>query len=283
MSHDPARALIAIEQARQAYRKKDRHSTRYWAQQAIALAPELEDGWLWLAAVSSPQASLSYLQRALAINPDSQKARQGIKWAVERQRAASAAASSRAATQPHRTQPSRSARSVSVGGQPTPIIMPATALKAARQPAPQLIQQPESHSPRIVVESSIPSYQFIIVRPVSRTPLPWVTVALIILFIWLIWTGVTPEFIAKALFSGENPVPIAEVILGKATRTPTATPTNTPTPTLTPTPTPTETPTPTPTPTYTPTPIPTDTPEPPPSGLRLPPAFPRFTCRCRRR
>ena len=227
MSHDPARALIAIEQARQAYRKKDRRSTRYWAQQAIALAPELEDGWLWLAAVSGPQASLSYLQRALAINPDSQKARQGMKWAVERQRAASAIASSRAATQPHRTQPSQPAQQV----ESTPIVRH-PALTAARQPAPQFIQQAESHSPRTIIESSIPSHQFIFVRPVSRTPVPWVTAALMILFIWILWTGVTPVSIAKAVFSGENPVPIAEVILGKATRTPTATPTNTPTPTL---------------------------------------------------
>ena len=275
MSHDLARALIAIEQAQEAYRKKDRRSTRYWAQQAIALDPELEDGWLWLAAVSGPQASLSYLQRALVINPDSQKARQGMKWAVERQRTASAAASSRAATQPHRTQPSQSARSELVGSQLVPVVTPAPALKAARQSAPQLIQQPESHSPRIIVESSIPSHQFILVRPISRTPIPWVTTALVILFIWILWAGVTPVSIAKAVFSGENPVPIAEVILGKATRTPTATPTNTPTSTLTPTPTPTETPTPTPTPTYTPTPIPTDTPEPPPSGLTAPhQAFP---------
>jgi hypothetical protein len=270
MSHDPARALIAIEQAQQAYRKKDRRSARYWAQQAIALAPELEDGWLWLAAVSSSQASLNYLQRALEINPSSQRARQGLKWAVERQRLASAAASSQAATQPHRTQPSQSARNVPAGGQPTPIVIPATELKAARQPTPQLIQQPEPHSLRIVIESSIPSHQFILVRPVSRTPIPWITTALIIFFIWIIWNGVTPVYIAKALFSVENPVPIAEVVLGKATRTPTATPTNTPTPTSTPTPTPTETPTPTPTPTDTPTPIPTDTPEPPPSGLEAP-------------
>jgi len=275
MSHDSARALIAIEQAKLAYRKKDRRSTRYWAQQAIALAPELEDGWLWLAAVSGPQASLSYLQRALVINPDSQKARQGMKWAVERQRAASTAASSRAATQPHRIQPIIPARSKIVTGQLVPAVTPAPVLNASRQPAPTLIQQPEPRSLRFVVESSIPSHQFILVRPISRTPIPWVTAALIILFIWILLAGVSPVSIAKAVFSEDNPVPIAEVILEKATRTPTATSTNTPTPTLTPTPTPTETPTPTPTPTYTPTPIPTDTPEPPPSGLTAPhQAFP---------
>jgi len=270
MSHDPERALIAVEQARQAYRKKDRPNTRYWAQQAIALDPDLEDGWLWLAAISSPQASLNYLQRALVINPGSPKAQRGIQWATERQRAALAAASSQAGTKPHRTQPSQAAKSVQIGVQPTPSVTPIPAQPAVRQPAQQLIQQAKYRSPRPVIESSIPSDHFILVRPVSHSPIPWVAAVLIILFIWIFWAGVTPTSIAKAVFSGENPVPIAEVILGKATRTPTATPTNTPTPTLTPTPTPTETPTPTPTSTNTPTPVPTDTPEPPPSGLSAP-------------
>jgi lipoprotein-anchoring transpeptidase ErfK/SrfK len=242
MSHDSTRAFAAIEQARQAYRDKDRRTTRYWAHQAIALAPELEDGWLWLAAVSSPQASLSYLRRALIINPKSQRARQGLQWATERQRAAQIAAKELAytiaATQPHRTQPSRAASS-----------------------------KIKLYPQRTVVEPSIPSDQFIQVRPVIRTPGPWVAMAVIILFVGMLLAGVTPLSVARAFFTGENPVPIAEVVLGKATRTPTATPTITPTSTPTLTPTPTDTLTPTPTSTKKPTRTPTNTPEPAPSGL----------------
>ena len=270
MSHDPARALIAIENARQAYRKKDRRTTRYWAQQAIALAPELEGGWLWLAAVSGPQASVKHLERALAINPDSKKARQGLQWALERQRTALEAAVSLAVTKPHQTQPGQVDQGKQVSDQPVQAAAQMPVLKPIRQPAPELIQPPEILSNRLIVASSIPSHQFIITRPVSRTPFPWVAAVLAILLFLMFFSGVTPVSIAKAVFSGENPVPIAEVMLGKATRTPTATTTNTPTPTPTCTPTPTNTPTPTPTPTDTPTPVPTDTPEPPPSGMSAP-------------
>jgi lipoprotein-anchoring transpeptidase ErfK/SrfK len=270
MSHDPARALSAIEQAKQAYRKKDRRATRYWAQQAIAYAPELEGGWLWLAAVSSTQASIYYLQKALAINPSSEKARGGMQWALDRQRALEAEASSQSATKPHRTQPGKIEQKAEAGIQIAKAAAPVVALEARRQPAPQLIRSPEPTARRYVVETSIPSQQFILVRPISRTPLPWISAIFLCLFIWMLLAGVTPITIAKGLFSGANPAPIAEVLLEKATRTPTATPTNTPTPTLTPTPTPTDTPTPTATPTDTPTPLPTDTPEPPPSGLSAP-------------
>lgn len=63
---------------------------RHMAEQAVNLAPELEDGWIMLAAVAQPQAALGYLQRALQINPNSQRAQAGIRWA-ERQLAASPA------------------------------------------------------------------------------------------------------------------------------------------------------------------------------------------------
>jgi lipoprotein-anchoring transpeptidase ErfK/SrfK len=239
MSHDIARAHTAIEQARQAYQKKDRRTTRYWAQQAIALAPEVEDGWLWLASVSSPQASINYLQRALTINPGSQKARQGMEWAVGRQLAAQAAGSPQASTQPHRTQPNTPAHS-----------------------------KPESSPTRLFINPSIPSEQFILTRPISHTPILWVTVGLTLLFIWMLIVGATPLSVARAVYSAEKPVPIAEIVIGKATRTPTATPTNTHTPTPTYTPTPTDTLTPTSTSTKKPTRTPTETPEPAPSGLK---------------
>jgi lipoprotein-anchoring transpeptidase ErfK/SrfK/N-acetylmuramoyl-L-alanine amidase len=83
---DPA-TQQALENARQAFRRGDRRAARYWAQQAAALAPHLEEPWLWLAASASPRASLDYLARALAINPRSKRARQGMHWAIRRLRA----------------------------------------------------------------------------------------------------------------------------------------------------------------------------------------------------
>ena len=76
----------ALINARIAYHQGNHSNTRYWARQAIKLNPNIEEPWLWLAAVSSPRASLEYLQKALSINPDSQRARQGMHWAVQRLR-----------------------------------------------------------------------------------------------------------------------------------------------------------------------------------------------------
>src|SRR4030065_359707 len=76
----------ALENARISFYQGDHSKTRYWARQAANLNPNLEEPWLWLAAVSSPRASIEYLQKALSINPQSQRARQGMHWAVKRVR-----------------------------------------------------------------------------------------------------------------------------------------------------------------------------------------------------
>lgn len=77
-------ARSAIEKARQALRDGKRTEARQWAEQAAALAPQLEDPWLVLAAVASPRASVEYIQEALKINPDSLRARRGMQWAMSR-------------------------------------------------------------------------------------------------------------------------------------------------------------------------------------------------------
>jgi len=85
----PTRKLdyqAAIQQARQALKKGDRRAARHWAQQAATLSPEQEEPWLIVAALASPRASLEYLKHALAINPNSQRARKGMHWAIQRYR-----------------------------------------------------------------------------------------------------------------------------------------------------------------------------------------------------
>ncbi len=81
-----SQAYQAVRLARQALQQGDSRQARSAAFQATRLAPELEDGWLLLAAVSSPRASMAYLQRALEINPTSQRARAGMHWALQRNR-----------------------------------------------------------------------------------------------------------------------------------------------------------------------------------------------------
>ncbi|PWH17864.1 MAG: hypothetical protein DDG60_01365 [Anaerolineae bacterium] len=74
----------AIHQAAQALKRGDKRAVRYWAEQALADNPSQEEAWLLLAAVSTPRASLEYLQRALQINPQSERAKQGLDWARKR-------------------------------------------------------------------------------------------------------------------------------------------------------------------------------------------------------
>jgi lipoprotein-anchoring transpeptidase ErfK/SrfK len=75
MNSDTTDANQAIQNSIDALRRENRAHARYWAQRAVWLEPECEQAWLALAGVSNPTASLEYLQRALAINPESQAAR----------------------------------------------------------------------------------------------------------------------------------------------------------------------------------------------------------------
>lgn len=77
----------ALENARIAYHQGNHSKTRYWARLAANINPNIEEPWLWLAAVSSPRASVAYLQKALSINPQSKRARLGMHWAIKRVRA----------------------------------------------------------------------------------------------------------------------------------------------------------------------------------------------------
>lgn len=76
-----------IQEAYKALRSGDRRKARRLAEQAAALSPGREEPWLLLAAVATPEASLEYLNTALKINPDSQRAREGMHWAIQRLRA----------------------------------------------------------------------------------------------------------------------------------------------------------------------------------------------------
>ncbi len=75
-----------INEAYLALRAGERRKARRLAEQAAAVAPHQEEPWLLLAAVASPEASLQYLNNALKINPHSQRAREGMHWAIQRTR-----------------------------------------------------------------------------------------------------------------------------------------------------------------------------------------------------
>jgi Tfp pilus assembly protein PilF len=87
MTLDKQQAFIQALQAAQAALKRGEWlAARRWAEKAIIIDGNREEPWLILARCASTKASIEYLKRALEINPKSQRARQGMRWAVRRLR-----------------------------------------------------------------------------------------------------------------------------------------------------------------------------------------------------
>lgn len=74
----------AVSYARQALKNGAMDEARQWAERAAQLAPQSEDPWLALAAASNPRESVEYMRKALALNPNSQRAQRGMEWAMRR-------------------------------------------------------------------------------------------------------------------------------------------------------------------------------------------------------
>ena len=75
---------LALVNARVALQNNNKMEARRWASHAARLDPNSEEAWLIMGAVSSPAASLAFIQRALEINPQSDRAIKGMQWALKR-------------------------------------------------------------------------------------------------------------------------------------------------------------------------------------------------------
>ena len=234
-SADP-RARDALSKAQEAFQQGDRIAARDWAAQAARLDPSIEEPWLILAAVASPQASVEYLQRALQINPQSEQACRGLEWAALRMQ-----------------QP---------GTAPlTPVLKPIAVRKVSdTQPFRTSPLKPpaavgDTQPVKVVKSKPKPKAQKGISGGLILIPALLVTLICIAAIYFL----ALPQLTARANpSSASRPADLLE----KPTLTPTATATFTPSPSPTPTLTPTETPT--PIPTETPVPTATYNPCPPP-------------------
>jgi lipoprotein-anchoring transpeptidase ErfK/SrfK len=276
MNDDFESAQQALLNAQQAVRQGDRQTARRFAEIAASLSPDLEEPWLILAAVGSPRASVEYLERALRINPQSERARLGMHWAVDRLRRETARGKN--AGPPDK--PSGGAIS-----QSAPFLETETKpLVGRKRPAGSKISQSDSTSQadtRPIVGRK-PAATVAVTPPAPTLPLfkslakyRWSFLTLLVLAVcvtaaWVFWPGnASPAFAFLHVPQYISPVFGAPIQLDKPTYTSTFTytftPTNTFTPsstfTLTPTPTETFTPTLTPRPTSTPRPPPTSTPE----------------------
>jgi lipoprotein-anchoring transpeptidase ErfK/SrfK len=239
MIPDPSAVHQALENARQFVQRGDRQSARRWAERAISLDPDQEEAWLILAAVASPRASVAYLERALRINPASERARQGLVWARQRLGQEQANQQTLPDTQPQRRvgkRPGAASRTRVLPRRP-PVTVAQSAPKADRLPSKALTKYRWSY---------------------AALALALLCMAAVAAF----WPGNASP--ALALLRGPQPTQISGALaeVDKPTYTPTFTATFTPTATFTSTPTFTPTFTPTDTPLPTPTPVPTDTPWP---------------------
>lgn len=241
----------AVQNAQAALKRRDTFEAGQWALRASQIAPEREEPWLLLAAVSSPSESISYLQRALSINPQSERAAQGMKWALHR-------LAESAAEEPPQPKPAlEETQPIAVIQHVPPFTEEIPAPEAVTEPEPDVVDQLR---PVPVVEK-IP--QKTVEKPPQkkkrRSRKGWYILLLLFLVILIavvIWLAL-PGWLALAR-SAAAPIPGDMLAKPSLTPTLTATPTLTPTPTATATPTETATFTPSPTD----TPYPTETPAP---------------------
>lgn len=245
-------ARNAIQHALEAMRRGDHAQARRWASLAAQLDPESEQPWLVMASLAAPEASAAYLKIALEKNPNSQTARQGMHWAVQRMRRHGTG------TKPAATP----AGAAEPGFHGLPGVTPiAAAADVVTQPRRRAFRVPQGESTQPVPVGPR--------RLARRSPAAWAVILFLAVFGGLALAGIAGTYVVMARSS--SAVRSAAMLFKPSltpTNTPTPTPTNTPTPTSTPTATPTSTPTATPTATATATatetPEPTDTPEPPP-------------------
>jgi Tfp pilus assembly protein PilF len=66
--------------SREALFEKHFIQARQSAKMAIRLDPSLEEAWLILAAASKSEESVEYIQKALNLNPQNEKAKKALQW-----------------------------------------------------------------------------------------------------------------------------------------------------------------------------------------------------------
>jgi peptide/nickel transport system permease protein len=198
MKPDPESVRQALLNARQALQRGDRRAARGWAVQAAALDPDSEGPWLILAAVASPHASVNYLKRALEINPNSQRALEGMQWAMERLKRVQAEQPSIQDTQPNQNlveKPGAGVVAQNVSSKPA-VAEPKT--------QPRLQQLPAQTVARLVSSTDLPSSKSVAgyrwsrsLKRFSSRWQNWLGVLLVSLFILVA--------IAAPLISPDNP------------------------------------------------------------------------------
>lgn len=240
-SQPDARAILSA--ARLALKQGERSTARRLAAEAARLDARLEEPWLILAALAEPHASIDYLNRALQINPASERARKGMHWAVRRLRASQP---------PHLTRSAAGSEAAVIRGETLPVRIQRLKQTVLDSTQPILVRRPPKPATHVT-----PAKHPRLAATWWISALALVLVVCLGLLFWML----SPELKTALAVSPAAARPIGALFKPTITPTPTFTftPTNTATSTATPTSTPSPTPTDTPTPTPTETPLPTPT------------------------
>lgn len=185
MNPNHAAAFKVLEETQQTLKSGDKIAARQLALKAVRLAPELEEVWLLMAALANPQDSVVHLQKALQINPQSERALKGMAWARK-----------------------RLAQTVQAG------VVAANNLPGT-QPAefPGSITQPRNVTPAVpVVVPSIPGGKSqntpnkkVALRLLQYIYLALLSVLIGLVIFWLVWQGVQPAAaIGSSAFTGRE-------------------------------------------------------------------------------
>ena len=236
MNQNPELSRQLTKAAKDALKRNDRVVARALSKRAYSFDDRNIDSLLILGGLASPQESIGYLKRALELDPQDPRAKEGMNWAVQRLRNYEA----------DHTRP------IKVSSDATQRI----AMRTPVAVAPQV----KRHHPVWI-------YPILAVLVISALLLG--TGVIPSKFVKANDGRLNVTSLIGSIFPSKTPT-------ATNTMTPTHTPTNTNTPTATPTstststPTPTFTPTSTSTPTETPTATPTNTPEPTATNTYVP-------------
>jgi lipoprotein-anchoring transpeptidase ErfK/SrfK len=175
MNPNQVAAFKNLEQAQQALKSGDKNTARQFASLAAEQAPELEEVWLLMAALATPRESVAYLEKALAINPNSARAQKGMLWAQGRLKQETEAQQAAAAVVPPAVIPAAPVGSVT---QPTSVAQPEPVISPEQEPEPAVVAPVQE-------TETVP----------ARSRFPILTLLLVVVLLalaWAAWQGFSP-------------------------------------------------------------------------------------------
>lgn len=231
---DPLGARLAIQNAQFALQKKQFVEARRLAMEAVRLDPDFEDPWLILAVLSSPEASVAYLQKALEINPHSERATKGMQWALERL----SKVRDRDASRSNKTSvaPVSSIEPTPNQAEQTVPVIPAVSQRGAQ--SNEISANGDTQPVKAQTRQKVSPATAKLHRPAAKRKRNWGAVLLVLFFVLAVLAVAWFALPSWTALENSSSAPLPADVLDKPSLTPTETATSIPTSTATATPLP---------------------------------------------